>query len=218
MRTVDPIQHEANRNRILTAARHLFAAQGVKETSMAQVAKACRVTKATLYHYFKGKDDILTGIFQRSLANQERFADTVKLEGTLEETLVTIARNYRLLISGEEALEIMKIFQTEGMKSSMVCRHYNEQIRDRYDRYIRIGMERGILPNVESGLLKNVVFTFFGSLEHQFLHAHILKTDFTTGGDEGYIRFLSRMFAKALEAIRALADEGQIQKSGETAS
>jgi AcrR family transcriptional regulator len=214
MRTVNPIQHEANRNRILTAARRLFASQGVKETSMSQVAKVCRVTKATLYHYYEGKEDILNGIFARSLSLQERFADGVRPEGSLEDTLAVVARNYLDLIGQEESLEIMKIFHSEGVKSSTVCRHYNNQIQERYERYIRLGIERNILPDVDFGILRNVVFTFFGSLEHHYLHAHVLKTEFVKGGDEAYVRFLAKMFAKALEVIGQLAAEGRIPRAG----
>lgn len=179
---------------------------------MAQVAKACRVTKATLYHYYKGKEDILNGIFERFLARQERFVDSVKLEGTLEETLAVIARNYLDLIGQEESLEIFKIFHSEGVKSSMVCRHYNDQIQNQYDGYIRLGIDRHLLPDVDADLLRNVVFTFFGSLEHHYLHSHVLKTEFVKGGDEGYVRFLVRLFAKTIETLNQMAAEGKVPR------
>jgi AcrR family transcriptional regulator len=217
MRKVDPIQHEEHRNRILMAARKLFAAQGVKETSMAQVAKACRVTKATLYHYFKGKDAVLEGIFDGSLADHDRFADTLKLEGSREETLYTLARTYMEMMGSRETMEMMKIFQTEGMKSSMACRLYNNRIKARMGRYLKMGIERGLLPDVDRNLLHNVVFTFFGSLEHQFIHTHVLKCDFAAGGDEGYMRFLARMFSNAMEMIDRMAAEGKIPRGEEKA-
>lgn len=177
---------------------------------MAQVAKACRVTKATLYHYFEGKADILAGIFERSIEDHDRFADAVKVEGSKEETLYALAKSYLGMLGSRETMELMKIFQSEGMKSSEACRLYNDRVKARMGWYLKIGIERGLLPNVDRDLLHNVVFTFFGSLEHHFIHSHVLKCDFAAGGDEGYLRFLSRMFAHALETIGQMASEGKI--------
>ena len=55
-------KHADQRTRLLAHARRLFAVHGVKETSMSQIARACKVTKATLYHYFKNKEAILKEI------------------------------------------------------------------------------------------------------------------------------------------------------------
>lgn len=43
---------------ILTAASGLFAAQGYERTSMRDIAAACGISKALLYHHFKDKDEI----------------------------------------------------------------------------------------------------------------------------------------------------------------
>jgi len=199
MRTVNKKQHEEHRLQILSAARKLFAAHGVMETSMARIAKGCRVTKATLYHYFKGKNAILTALFDHSLEAHELFVQAVKREGTLRETLLRIAEEYLRMLERPEALEMMKIFQSEGMKNVAACQQYNERIRDRMDVYMRLGVERGILPDVDRTFLKSVVFTFFGSLEHYFIHARILKCDFVGGGEKAYAAFLAEHFAQALE-------------------
>jgi len=84
-----------------------------------------------------------------------------------------------------------------------------------HERYTT-GVEKGVLPDTDPAILRNVVFTFFGALEHHFVHAHVLKCEFSSGGDEGYIRFLAKMFSRTLEAIRQMALEGQIPKGGVT--
>jgi len=43
---------------ILTAASALFAAEGFERTSMRDIAAACGISKALLYHHFKDKDEI----------------------------------------------------------------------------------------------------------------------------------------------------------------
>ena len=53
---------EAQREDILAASARLFAEQGFSATSMNQVAEACGVSKPTLYHYFKDKQQLLAQI------------------------------------------------------------------------------------------------------------------------------------------------------------
>ena len=53
---------ETQRGLILETAARLFAAQGFHNTSMADLAKACGVSKALLYHYYRAKEDILFDI------------------------------------------------------------------------------------------------------------------------------------------------------------
>jgi AcrR family transcriptional regulator len=51
--------HETQRQRIIQQAVRAFAQIGYASASMAELAKACDVSKATLYHYFASKDAIL---------------------------------------------------------------------------------------------------------------------------------------------------------------
>lgn len=51
-----------HRKAILDCAAALFAQRGYLGTTMSEVAKACGVTKPTLYHYYRDKDDLLMSI------------------------------------------------------------------------------------------------------------------------------------------------------------
>ncbi len=50
------------RERIIEVARGLIARYGFKKTTMSDIAQAVGVAKATLYHYFRSKEDILREI------------------------------------------------------------------------------------------------------------------------------------------------------------
>lgn len=54
---------EVSRNKILMAALELFAGKGYAATSTDSIAKKAKVSKGLIYHYFKSKQDILSGIF-----------------------------------------------------------------------------------------------------------------------------------------------------------
>lgn len=51
-----------HRKGILDTAAALFAQKGYLGTTMNEVAQACGITKPTLYHYYRDKDDLLVNI------------------------------------------------------------------------------------------------------------------------------------------------------------
>jgi AcrR family transcriptional regulator len=61
--TTDRVPHgRAQRPRILAAATELIASHGVEGMTMRQLASACGLNIATLYHYFGSKSDLLGAI------------------------------------------------------------------------------------------------------------------------------------------------------------
>ncbi len=54
--------YDEQREAILARAGELFALQGYHAASMNQVAEACGLSKATLYHYYRDKDALLVHI------------------------------------------------------------------------------------------------------------------------------------------------------------
>lgn len=52
----------ATRGQILKATRELFFTKGYHATSIDDVAKEAQISKGLLYHYFKGKEDLLAAL------------------------------------------------------------------------------------------------------------------------------------------------------------
>ncbi|GAA4306758.1 TetR/AcrR family transcriptional regulator [Compostibacter hankyongensis] len=63
--TADP------RRKIIDAALWLFAAKGYARTTVDSIAGRAKVSKGLIYYYFKGKGDILKGIFSTLIAESE---------------------------------------------------------------------------------------------------------------------------------------------------
>lgn len=59
--------HDTKRRAILKAAARLFASQGYDRASMAEIAAACGVSKALVYHYHANKDQLLFDIIRSHL-------------------------------------------------------------------------------------------------------------------------------------------------------
>lgn len=53
------------RNRILDAAENVFHAQGVAQTSLAEVAQAANVTHGAIYWHFRNKSDLFDAMCER---------------------------------------------------------------------------------------------------------------------------------------------------------
>ena len=54
---------------ILDRSEELFIAKGYQKTSMDMIARACGLSKPTLYNYFRGKHEIFTRLYQRLYRN-----------------------------------------------------------------------------------------------------------------------------------------------------
>jgi AcrR family transcriptional regulator len=69
--------HDQQRAHILQAATQLFAQHGFASTSMKQVADACGLSKAALYHYFRDKDAMLVSITEEHVLRLRAIVDDV---------------------------------------------------------------------------------------------------------------------------------------------
>ena len=72
--------YEEQRETILARAAALFARQGYQGTSMNQVAEACGLSKATLYHYYRDKDALLVSIAEGHVTRLRAILDDALAE------------------------------------------------------------------------------------------------------------------------------------------
>ena len=70
--------YDEQRELILAHAAALFARQGYHATSMNQVAEACALSKATLYHYYRDKDAMLVQIAEAHVSRLVALVDEVQ--------------------------------------------------------------------------------------------------------------------------------------------
>ncbi len=64
--TAQPVEPDG-RLRIILAAQPLFVEQGYKVVSMQQIATASGIHKATLYHYFRDKDELFLAVVRKEM-------------------------------------------------------------------------------------------------------------------------------------------------------
>ena len=107
--------HAEKRLAILQTAAVFFAANGYDRSSMNQLAEACGVSKALIYHYYSGKDALLFDIVETHLTDLRDQLAGVDQSGTDKpQILRTLIRT--ILLSYRDADAKHKV-QTEAMTS-----------------------------------------------------------------------------------------------------
>ena len=105
--------HDEKRARILTTAARVFAEQGFARSSMTQVATACGVSKANIYHYYSSKDALLFDVLDTYLAALNNRLAELPLEGHAPKDQLRLF--LRELLSAYEGMDNEHKIQSEGV-------------------------------------------------------------------------------------------------------
>lgn len=68
---------DAQRQRVLSASVEIFSKRGYRATSMNDIAAEVGLSKPTLYHYFRSKEDILVRLYEDLLAESLSGAEAI---------------------------------------------------------------------------------------------------------------------------------------------
>lgn len=95
--------HEEKRQAILATAAAFFAKNGFDRSSMNQLATACGVSKALIYHYYDSKDALLFDIVRTHLSDLLAAIRAVDVSGDPEAALRRLARAILKAYRGADA-------------------------------------------------------------------------------------------------------------------
>jgi AcrR family transcriptional regulator len=76
--------YEEQKDAILSGAAELFARRGYLGTSMNDVADGCGLSKASLYHYYRDKDELLASIAERHVTRLVELVRSVESDASLQ--------------------------------------------------------------------------------------------------------------------------------------
>jgi TetR/AcrR family transcriptional repressor of mexJK operon len=112
----DPPAQQRKRRQVLDAAAGLFMAQGYGATSMDAVARAAGVSKATLYAYFAGKDELFAAIVGEACTRHAEAsgAGHGEDEEDVRMALAAIGRSYLDFLFRDDVMAIYRIVMAEG--------------------------------------------------------------------------------------------------------
>jgi TetR/AcrR family fatty acid metabolism transcriptional regulator len=130
------------RDAILRGAIDTFAARGYFTAQVADVARAAGVAAGTVYLYFRGKDDLLISIFERTM--QEAIAEGRASIAPLTDPVArlrTIARLHLDRMGRDRSLAI--VFQIELRQSTKFMERFSATHLREYLGLIRAVMVEG---------------------------------------------------------------------------
>src|SRR6187200_1477879 len=163
---VTRIEKTDKRDALLRAAIETFAARGFFNAQVADVARTAGVAAGTVYLYFRGKDDLLISIFERTM--KEAIADGRQSLAALDdpiERLREIARLHLGRLGRDKALAV--VFQVELRQSTKFMERFSATHLREYLGVIRTviadGQARGVFQSAISPTLAAKLF--FGALD-----------------------------------------------------
>jgi AcrR family transcriptional regulator len=148
---------------ILESAARLICAKGYDGTSIQEIADACELTKAGLYHHFRSKEDLLAAIteYGMDLFEDEVLAQVSSIADPVERLKACMAKNIELVTRGSSH-EVMVILHDHTSlhgaaltRINMRKKAYVRFLEDGFREAAKLGLVRPVDPTVAA-------FSFLG--------------------------------------------------------
>ncbi|MEL6118942.1 MAG: TetR/AcrR family transcriptional regulator [Pseudomonadota bacterium] len=157
--------YDDKRRHILTVAAEVFAREGIARASMNEVARACGISKANIYHYYASKDDIIFDILDSYLSQlRDQIVEISRAGLSPQEQLYAITRGFLLAYEG---MDNEHKIQGEGLP---ILAPEKQEILKGYQRDL-VGLVSDILQSCAPEKLgldktqrRNVTMSVFGML------------------------------------------------------
>jgi AcrR family transcriptional regulator len=175
---------ERKRQRILDAAAQRFAAGGFSKVTVEEIATAAGVSKALVYHHFRGKEAIFEELLERTLSEWAlvgRVDEHLPPDGSIREALAGMVRASLRYAQGNPL--VRSLFQLDPTvvqfvgSSATVRRHVDEgraRLVDAIERGIAHGELRG---DLEPSRVADVARMLMMALIDHFLNPEWLHAD-----------------------------------------
>jgi AcrR family transcriptional regulator len=146
---VDP--RDQQRRRVLDVAGELFAARGFDDVTMAEIAEAANVARATVFNYFGSKHALVEAItdtvldFYRAMLDEALADDTTSTPSLVRQLFEEMGKgieSQRRFFRGVFR-EIARI--QLGLDEGLVAQQINEEVRARLLALVERGQARGEL-------------------------------------------------------------------------
>ena len=147
-------EKERRRTDIIDAAERVFFSKGWQSATMDDVADAAELSKATLYLYFKSKEELYAAILLRgSEILHEMFSQAVDTHETGIEQTEAIGRAYiSFHATHRNYYDAMLYFDARGFESCEDC-EYAQQCDEYRDRIMGL-VARAVKNGVDDGTLR----------------------------------------------------------------
>ena len=131
------------RDDILDAAAQVFRQKGFHGSSMADIAEAVQLQKASLYHHVSSKQEILLALLDRALEMLFEQIDVIaKQPLPADEKLRQMVQIYLRLLAENGDLSAVLLFEHRSLEPDQHVRHIPN--RDRFEALWREALDDGV--------------------------------------------------------------------------
>jgi AcrR family transcriptional regulator len=132
-----------SRDFILESAAQVFRQKGFHGASMADIAEAVNLQKASLYHHFESKQEILLQLLDRALDMlSDEMGQVLATELPADEKLRLAMRTYLKTLSHQGDLVSVLLLEYRSLESELYTRHIPH--RDRFEAMWRELLRDGV--------------------------------------------------------------------------
>ncbi len=146
LRTTDLAENR--KNEIIGVALKLFAQEGYHSTTLDKVAADIGVSKATLYYYFRNKEEIIRAILNRSL---DRMKQTLEIKKTPLSTKEKLRQfiEYHVVFGADDA-DLAKI----TFEQLNILPKRSREVLKRKQREIVVFLQDLLQQGIDEGIIK----------------------------------------------------------------
>jgi AcrR family transcriptional regulator len=131
------------RDDILEAAAQVFRQKGFHGASMANIAEAVNLQKASLYHHVSSKQEILFELLDRALELLlERISPIASMDLPADERLCRMIREYLQILAENTDLSAVLLFEHRSLEGRQHARHVPN--RDKFENLWRDVLKDGV--------------------------------------------------------------------------
>jgi AcrR family transcriptional regulator len=142
---------ERTRQRLLDAAAHCFTSTSYSKTTVEEIAAAAGVSKAVVYHHFRGKEAVLEALLERTLADWARVSNLDAYRSAGAGVLDAFERSLRASLDYARQSPLLRsLFQLDpavllGLGGSSAVQRSMAEARERMVAAARSGLASGEL-------------------------------------------------------------------------
>ncbi|MBS0332582.1 MAG: TetR/AcrR family transcriptional regulator [Proteobacteria bacterium] len=118
---------DQRRDRILQVAREVFFEEGFNAATMSTIAARLGGSKATLYAYFRNKEDLFDAIIADQCSVIEKMLMLEEEEGAdIRTTLTDLGRDMVTAMSSDQSVRTMQLIIEETRRNPELARRFDE--------------------------------------------------------------------------------------------
>ncbi|KAA3633667.1 MAG: TetR/AcrR family transcriptional regulator [Bacteroidetes bacterium] len=176
-------EKEDFREEIITQAQALFRQYGLKKTTMDEIAAATGKAKATLYHYFRSKEEVFEAMLDREMKHlRKSVKEKVDAQkGVFKKVETYLNEFFKGIFERANLYRLVSSDVLNGQKSKAYFKEFFTFEKRYFKRLLEDGLDAGELksiPREEMDWFAEMFLTgFFGIMKHSIEYDTQLTPD-----------------------------------------